>query len=465
MKEAVRIEQFSTGFDGWHYINSALYVLPHIDLETKDLKTAKLRDLHNYIMDDIDIIESITDNTKILNTIFTWDNKLPLKQYLNKTMQKQNTKYLPTFVKLGGVYKDYAMHIIIHYPFSFMRYYYLPNCKQTFYPYSGCITGGFDRAKIIYEYYKIDKEKTLEGKHKMFSNTTYHSVVKILHLIMWTSIIGIGITAFLKRKKLFFSIEDKIVFWGLFSFAVIYYASSIFAAPIEIRYLISMHSIQFVFCYVLLNKLLSSELFFFKEKNAIQTTDKQKTNSAFERKEFFRSKKASIVYLITISVVVLFICAYFIFQNFKSSNDMQTTKQMKWEETNDPRMKNYIEACSFFENLPDTVKVITRKPEIFYEFSGNKKAEGFPWRATPDEIISYLKKTEATHLILDNRFTHAYLTLYPAVQKYPEKFKVLKKIGEIDTIAKLNPTYVLEFNDGGYHGERVNGKKTDKAKN
>jgi hypothetical protein len=38
---------------------------------------------------------------------------------------------------------------------------------------------------------------------------------------------------------------------------------------------------------------------------------------------------------------------------------------------------------------------------------------------------------------------------------------VLAEFGNIDTVAKRNPTYVLEFNDKwGYHGEYVNGQKT-----
>jgi antitoxin component YwqK of YwqJK toxin-antitoxin module len=72
-----------------------------------------------------------------------------------------------------------------------------------------------------------------------------------------------------------------------------------------------------------------------------------------------------------------------------------------------------------------------------------------------------LKKQNATHVILDNWYKHAYTTLYPAIQANPEKFKVLKQIGKPDTINQLNPTYILEFNDEwGYHGERIDGKKS-----
>ena len=262
MKEATKIEQFSTGFDGWVYANNVFYTLPHIDLKVEDLETQKLRKLHEFIMKDIDTVKRNIDDNATIHAGFMWNKNLPLKKYLIQTMQEQSLPYLPAFVKLGsGVYKDYAIYIITHYPFSYLRYYYLPNLKQTFYPAEGCLVWQDTvRHKVIYEYYKIDEANTMRAKHDILNpKYPYHSTMRILHLIMWTVIAGIGITAIIKRKKLIFSFDDKVVFWGLFCFAVIYYASSVFAAPMEIRYFISMHSIQFAFIYILLNKIFSSQ--------------------------------------------------------------------------------------------------------------------------------------------------------------------------------------------------------------
>jgi len=455
MKERVQIEQFSTGFDGWVYANNVLYVLPHIDLKTSDLKSQKLKDLHNFLMEDIDIIEKVAKERPI-NASFMWNNKLQFKQYIAKTINEQKSQYLQEFVRLGsGVYKDYAIHIMTHYPVSYLRYYYLPNLAQTFYPDAGCLAR-VDPAKIkvIDEYYNIDTENKMQAKHHVTSNPKYNSAIKILHLIMWIAIIGIAIAAFSRRKKIVFSKEDKIVFWGLFGFAVIYYASSIFAAPMEARYTISMHSIRFIFCYMLLNKLLGE-----KNNNEIKTTAKQPLKDAAWKKTLFPFKYAPAVYLAVISIVVV-ICAYFIYPD-KSRNDLQSTQIKTFEKSKDSRTKEYIEACEFFKSLPDSILVVTRKPEIFTHYSDGKKAVGFPYNGSPDTIMSYLKEIKATHIILDDRFRYAYLTLYPAVQANPEKFKVLKEIGKADTVAKRNPTYLVEFNEEwGYYGERVDGQKT-----
>ena len=162
-------------------------------------------------------------------------------------------------------------------------------------------------------------------------------------------------------------------------------------------------------------------------------------------------------------IVVLFLCCYFMYPAYiKAQNELRKTAKIRsWEKFNDPKMNNYLAACKFCkESLPDSIRVVTRKPEIFYMFSGYKKSTNFPWNIEPDSVISFLKNRQTTHVILDDWFRHAYVTLFPAVQKYPEKFKILTMIGKADTVSKQNPTYVLEFNDEwGYHGAYKDGKK------
>lgn len=128
---------------------------------------------------------------------------------------------------------------------------------------------------------------------------------------------------------------------------------------------------------------------------------------------------------------------------------------------NDQNCLNFFEALDWCEdNLPDSSRMVCRKPELYYMHSGFKKSVSFPYYAEVDTVMSYLGKVKATHLILDNWFKHAYVTLYPAVKKYPEQFKAIHKIGEADSVKKTNPVYIIEFNPNwGYHGELVDGKK------
>ena len=131
----------------------------------------------------------------------------------------------------------------------------------------------------------------------------------------------------------------------------------------------------------------------------------------------------------------------------------------------DENFINFYEGLEWCKkNLPDSSRMVCRKPEIYYVFTDFKKCTRFPLYAEVDSVISFLDKKKATHVILDNWFKHAYHTVYPAVKKYPEKFKVLHKIAEVDTVKKINPVYILEYNsDWGYHGDLVDGKKEGKG--
>lgn len=127
----------------------------------------------------------------------------------------------------------------------------------------------------------------------------------------------------------------------------------------------------------------------------------------------------------------------------------------------DKNCLNFYEALDWCKtNLPDSTRMVCRKPELFYMYSGFKKSVSFPYYASEDSIINYLNKVKATHIILDNWFKHAYTTLYPAIKKHPENFKAIHTIGKIDTAEKINPAYIVEYNpDWGYKGELINGKK------
>ena len=131
----------------------------------------------------------------------------------------------------------------------------------------------------------------------------------------------------------------------------------------------------------------------------------------------------------------------------------------------DVNAHNYIEAVEWCKNnLPDSSRIICRKPEIYYVYSGFRKAIGFPQYSSVDSTYNFILRNKPTHLILDNWFKHAYVTLHPAMKAYPEKFKVLHQIGELDTINHVNPAYIVQFNpEWGYFGEMLNGKREGKG--
>ena len=139
-------------------------------------------------------------------------------------------------------------------------------------------------------------------------------------------------------------------------------------------------------------------------------------------------------------------------------------RMTSWFNINDINAKNYLEASRYLDSLPGDVRPICRKPEITFMFSNFHASNGFPQYAEPDTIYNMLRRDSINYLIVDNWFRHAYTTLFPCIQKYPEKFKMIKKYGEVDTVKKINPTYIFFFNDEwGYTGDIKDGKREGKG--
>ncbi len=132
-----------------------------------------------------------------------------------------------------------------------------------------------------------------------------------------------------------------------------------------------------------------------------------------------------------------------------------------WTSVGDVRMTNYIEACKWCgENLPDTARMMCRKPEIYYMYSDFHKSAGMPWAGEPDTILQMFRDNNLEYVIIDSWFRHGYATIYPCIQKYYDKFKLIKQFGEVDQARQLNPTLIFQFNDEwGYTGDMVDGHR------
>ncbi|GHS86514.1 hypothetical protein FACS1894201_07400 [Bacteroidia bacterium] len=93
----------------------------------------------------------------------------------------------------------------------------------------------------------------------------------------------------------------------------------------------------------------------------------------------------------------------------------------------DPRFIDYIDAARWIGvNLPDSARVASRKGGITYIFSNGHKTGGvIPWFGTPEEVIEGFEKENINYVLIDTWYSHAYRTVLPAVQKYPNRFNVV----------------------------------------
>ena len=143
----------------------------------------------------------------------------------------------------------------------------------------------------------------------------------------------------------------------------------------------------------------------------------------------------------------------------------ENARMTSWFSIRDINARNYLEASRYLgDSIQGNKRAICRKPEITYMFSNYLSTNGFPQYAEPDDIYKMLCHDSINYLIVDNWFRHAYTTLFPCIQKYPEKFKMVKQFGEVDTAKKINPTYIFFFNDEwGYTGDMKDGVREGKG--
>ena len=98
--------------------------------------------------------------------------------------------------------------------------------------------------------------------------------------------------------------------------------------------------------------------------------------------------------------------------------------------------------------------VSCRKGQLFYLY-GNRWVTGFKNTLDKEELIDRLVEKEVTHVVLDQLgYSSTSRYLYPAIKKYPGKFKVIHQLKNPDT-------YIMKFNpDMGYTGEWNGDKKS-----
>lgn len=117
--------------------------------------------------------------------------------------------------------------------------------------------------------------------------------------------------------------------------------------------------------------------------------------------------------------------------------------------------KNYFEIAEWVQaNTPDTSVTCCRKGQLFYLHS-EKKVSSFKSTLDIEDQINFLKKNGTDYVVLEQLgYSSTNKYLYPAVQRYPNKFKVIKHIKNPDT-------YLLKFSpDLGYTGEWENNQRS-----
>lgn len=147
--------------------------------------------------------------------------------------------------------------------------------------------------------------------------------------------------------------------------------------------------------------------------------------------------------------LVVFLLPFLVYFVFKGDFDNRITElENRAKGIYVSKFKNYFDIASWSnKNLPRDAVVSCRKGQLFYLYA-NRWVTGFKNTLDKEELIEGLKENEVTHVVLDQLgYSSTSRYLYPAIKKYPGKFKVIHHLKNPDT-------YIMQFNpEMGYTGE------------
>ncbi|MCL2682783.1 MAG: hypothetical protein FWE63_04770 [Bacteroidales bacterium] len=96
------------------------------------------------------------------------------------------------------------------------------------------------------------------------------------------------------------------------------------------------------------------------------------------------------------------------------------------------------------QNISQEKVVANRKPEVFYMYSNYFRTVGLPGMNTsPEDVLTFLDTQNVNYILLDHWFGRAYSVIYPAIQRNPEKFRVIHTIGT--NAPNSTPTLLVEY--------------------
>ncbi len=114
-----------------------------------------------------------------------------------------------------------------------------------------------------------------------------------------------------------------------------------------------------------------------------------------------------------------------------------------------PAMRSFARAAEWVgANTPASAVVVSRKPRLFYVFSGRRSVI-YPYTSDDQAMLSFLDDSGAEYVMVEG-FQTTYRYLVPVIRAFPDRFQVAQQVG-----GSSAATYVLRYrgpvssSDGG----------------
>ena len=95
-----------------------------------------------------------------------------------------------------------------------------------------------------------------------------------------------------------------------------------------------------------------------------------------------------------------------------------------------PPWRAFVESAYWVrDNTAADAVVVNRKPRLFYYFSG-RRGDVYPFTSDAERVLAFLDQIQADYVVVDALSATTYRYLVPAIRTIPERFQLLRSIGQ-----------------------------------
>lgn len=238
-----------SGFSGWQKANNAMHVLPHINLQPKDIKDPELRKLHAFMIAH-NPVELYPRKDSVVVT-YLWSPLTGPKKLMYRIWGNGNKSYLHYWHKTSIPLGKWGDYIISSYPGLFLKHYIRPNFLFLFQMSNEALFIWPPPSKQIRDWFACSN-CAVAPRYSFFHHFLAATASKSFN-ILWLLFAGTVLMLPFRSRLRCTSTQYHMLLLVSF-FSATYVIMSVYASPIVLRYLLVIrHSLMLLPFLILIN--------------------------------------------------------------------------------------------------------------------------------------------------------------------------------------------------------------------
>ncbi len=248
-----------SSFGGWQLASNALHVVPYLNLNNPIIETddEELQFVDSYVRQSYPYFKHKYPKSNEVSYEFIWIDSLPLRPAFY-TWRNNNRQlgYYPAWNYMGDIYNRFGTEVIKKYPNLFLRYYILKNTQRLIFPPNEVFDhfantgspGTYER-----NWFNWSEKEPIQPRHDVFRRLLY--INQYSYPVLWVVFL-LSLAYFLIYIKTCSRWLSPILFHSsifLISFILFYSMASVFAAPINLRFLFPIRVAIIVFSFLMIH--------------------------------------------------------------------------------------------------------------------------------------------------------------------------------------------------------------------